>query len=452
MDDKIRYVFRTPLWRKLLPLFLGALAWLVPLSLDYVSRLPDTGTTITVTKSGVAWLARHGATVERAVMLAAGWCVLMLLWFHRELATLTVTPVSLIRKTPLLPGRELRWNDADEVLIDHTERLWEGNKTALRVLKVYAHRRMFDLWRRRMVVSNREFEGFHHVERLAVHISVPAIARRMLAEIDKRRRPVLFAQWQSGTGPRIVLYVLVAVAVLAAFALDSLWIDQARAPYRMYLPFVAGFLGLLVLRKLLVWQVGVDRHNVHVLLSGIVMRRVPIETITSMRANGNKLRIEARVGRDGKEKTVFSTGRFIRNRGVLLHLIRMIREQRRRHDETPIAPVRAAGHQRGKWGRSTLPAREEAREPTGATEAAPAPAEVEAVEAGAVAPQAETAAQEEPVSGAEAAVVPAGAPGTVDAEASPPPEPETASGTVADPAADAPDRAKDATDGAAKNE
>lgn len=385
MDDKIRYVFRTPLWRKLLPLFLGAVAWLVPLSLDYVSRLPDTGATVTVMKSGVAWLAKHGATVDRAVMLAAGWCVLMLLWLHRGLATLTVTPVSLIRKTPLLPGRELRWNDADEILIDHTERLWEGNKTALRVLKVYANRRTFDLWRRRMVVSNREFEGFHHVERLAVHISVPAIARRRLAEIDKRRRPVLFAQWEPGTGPRIVAYLAIAVAVLAAFALDSLWVDPARAPYRIYMPFVAGFLGVLVLRRMLVRQLGVDRHNVHVLLSGVVMRRIPIESITSMHTSGNKLVIEARVGKDGREKTVFRTWRYIRNRGVLLHLIREIREQRRLNDDTPITPVRAAGPASRRWGRSTLPkpVAVQAASAGADTTAVPQPAEAPAVEAAA---------------------------------------------------------------------
>ena len=340
VKDQVRYVFRTPLWRKLLPLFLASVVWIVPLVLDYITRIPVSHPAVAVIKSGVVWLADHGITQQRAVIFAWVWLALMLVWFWRELATLTVTPISLIRKMPLLPGRELKWNDADEILIDHIERLWEGKATARRELKVYAVRRFFDLRRRRMCVTNRQFEGFHQVERLAVEISVPAITRRKIAEMERRRRPLFFSQREPGTNLRLVLYLAMIIALIMAFLLDKLWLSSTFEPYRMWSIYIAVIFGIMFFRKLFYYQLGVDRNNVYVLLNGMVLRKTPIETISSMRTTGNKLRIEAHMGRDGAEKTFFSTRKFIRNRGVLLHVIREIRDQRRRTDEQPITLVR----------------------------------------------------------------------------------------------------------------
>ena len=340
VKDQVRYVFRTPLWRKLLPLFLAGVVWIVPLVLDYITRIPVGHPAVAVIKSGVVWLADHGISQQRVVIFAWVWLTLMLVWFWRELATLTVTPISLIRKMPLLPGRELKWNDADEILIDHIERLWEGKATARRELKVYAVRRFFDLRRRRMCITNRQFEGFHQVERLAVQISVPAITRRKIAEMERRRRPLFFSQREPGTNLRMALYLVVIVALIMAFLLDKLWLSPTFEPYRLWTVYAAVVFGLLFVWKLFYYQVGVDRHNVYVLLNGMVLRKTPVEAISSMRTTGNKLRIEAHMGRDGAEKTFFSTRRFIRNRGVLLHIIREIRDQRKRIDEQPITLVR----------------------------------------------------------------------------------------------------------------
>ncbi|PKO16199.1 hypothetical protein CVU37_11280 [candidate division BRC1 bacterium HGW-BRC1-1] len=340
VKDQVRYVFRTPLWRKLLPLFLAGVVWIVPLVLDYISRIPAGHPAVAVIKSGVVWLADHGILQHRTVIVAWVWLALMLVWFWRELATLTVTPVSIIRKMPLLPARELKWNDADEILIEHVERIWEGKATAMRELKVYAVRRFFDLRRRRMRITNRQFEGFHQVERLAVQISVPAICRRKMAEMDRRRRPLFFSQREPGTNLRLVLYLAAIVALVMAFLLDKLWLSPTFEPYRLWTLYAAVFFGLLFVRKLFYYQVGIDRHNVYVMLNSMVLRKAPIEAISGMRSNGNKLGIEARIGRDGAEKTFFSTRRFIRNRGVLLHLIREIRDQRKRTDEKPITLVR----------------------------------------------------------------------------------------------------------------
>ncbi len=346
MEEKVRYVFRTALWRKLLPWFLAGLSWVPPLVLDYIGRLPERHPAIVLMKSGVTWLAQHGVTRDRALIAAGVFTGLMLLWFYRELARVTVTPTELTWKLPLLPARHLRWEDADEILIEHVERLWEGRRYARRTLTVTAVRRGWWPWRNRMRLTNSQIEGYHHVESLAVQKGVPAIVHRRLKRVDARKRPVLFTQWTPGDGLKFLAYGLTAAGLAGAYFLDRIWVP----PHDLLRPFViwvAGFLGLMALRRVYFRQVAVDRRFLYFLVCGILWRKVPVESLAGLQADGNGLRVQAHMGRNHKVRTVFSTRRFIHNRGVLMRMIREVREQQRVHDSQPIRLVQDAPREAG---------------------------------------------------------------------------------------------------------
>jgi hypothetical protein len=340
LHEKARHIFRTPLWRKVLPVFLASLAWIAPLAMHYLASLAGSDRVSMAARTALAWLHQSGVTQERATQAAIGWSVLMLVWLYREFASLVVTPTAIVRRLPPFPARVLRWEDADEILIEHATRLWEGRRSARKVLTVYERPRWYRPWRRPMRVSNRQIEGYHRVENLAVAVSVPAIARRKVEQLASRGKPVVFTQFELGDGFWVVFWAAAAVLASAAFALDKLW----RPPYDMVRPatvWIAGIAALLAARRLLVRQVAVGRDIVHILFAGMPYKAIPVESIVSMKATDNRLKFFVRKAKGDKARCVFSTRRFIRNRGVMLRMIRELQNQRTLEDRTPIVPVRA---------------------------------------------------------------------------------------------------------------
>lgn len=323
-------------------MFLGVVAWLGPLAIHYLSSLSGTTPVATGGRVVLERLAAAGVTQDRAVHFAMAWSALMLLWLYREFTTVVVTPTAIVRRLVPLPPRTLRWEDADEILIEHIARTWEGRRTARKTLTVFARRRWFLPWRRAMRVTNRQIEGYHRVEHLAVGVSVPAIARRKRQRIAASGRPAVFTQFEASDAFWLVFWAGVGISAAMAHALDKLWV----APYDIARPaavWLSGAAAVLSLRRVLFRQVAVGASTVHIMFCGVPYKAILVESIVSMKANDNGLKIFARKGGGDKARCVFRTRRFIRNRGVLLRLVRELQNERTLEDQTPIVPVRAVG-------------------------------------------------------------------------------------------------------------
>lgn len=338
MEQQVQYIFRKPLWRKIVPLFVILLVWLIPGFIKFSYRLNLSGLPGIVTSTGLQYLHKYGVTVDRTIWGASLISLPLLLWWYLGFEVLLITPDAMVRRVPLGGRRVLKWTEVDEVLIEHIERYFEGKSTALKRLTLYALPRRFIPWRRRMTVSNREFECYHHVERLASEVSVPAISQRKLAQIAAPGRKAYFAELGQTSDALPFLYVALAIALGACWALDRLWIPK-YLPYRNYLIWVAVALVLLAIRKFFYRRLALDRKNFYVMRRLWVTKSVPIDQITETEAHDNRVRIIAKKPNWKRPKVVFTGRKFVRNRAVLLHMIRELQEERRLTDATPIIPV-----------------------------------------------------------------------------------------------------------------
>lgn len=286
-----------------------------------------------------AWLLHHGVSSQRVLWGAGTLSGLLVLWLYLGFEKLIVTPEAITRRLPLGPRRSFRWSQLDEVLIEHIESRFEGKRSAKKILTLYATRPRFLPFRRRMKITNREFDCYHHVERLASQISIPAIAARKRQEIEEDGRIALFAMRESGDGVLAILCTVIGVTLLPLWGLDSFWAGASYPETRPYVLAAGCILLLIGLKKFFFRQLGVDRDYIYIMRREWVMRKIPIETIVDVRVLDNRMRILARVGKNRKERQVFKTSRFIRNRGVLLRLIRDMYDARRLENATPIVPL-----------------------------------------------------------------------------------------------------------------
>jgi hypothetical protein len=347
MHEHAEYLFRKPLWRKVVPALALALVWSVPLFLVYATA-PRESTGLADTLAALAGksLVEAGITVKRATWIAGFLSFPLVLLFVSGFERLLITPEAITRISLIGTRYSLRWTDIDEVLIEHIEAHLEGKATARKVLTLYAVRRRFVPWRRRMKITNRQFEGYHHVERIASQVSVPAIAARKRAEIQSRKKAARFAERRPTDDLKAVFYAVAGVALLAAWLYEATW----REPYAQYRHWVLGvaiFMELLALRKFLFRQLGIDRDNLLVMRRSWVMKKIPLDTITDVRVRDNRMRVYAQLPNWKHPKKVFGTSRYIRNRGVLLRLIREAHEARRIADATPIVPVHSISPEPG---------------------------------------------------------------------------------------------------------
>jgi hypothetical protein len=334
--DSIRYVFRKPLWRKVVPGLLLAVVWTVPFILLHASLRAGNPNMMDV---GAKWLLQHGITTTRACWIAAGLSLPLLLWLYYGCETLVVTPEAIVRRLPFARRQTLRWTEVDEVLIEHIESRMEGSATMKKVMTLYAVPQRWVPWRAIMKVSNREFEGFHQVERLVAQVSIPAIAARKRAEIAAKQKPARFVVRDPGEDVWVLIYAVSGVALLVLWGLDQLW-PAILLSARPYVAALAVLVELLAVRKFLYRQIGMDEKNIYIMRRNWVMRTIPIDLIADVRVRDNSMRIFARKNEKAKPRVAFKTRRFIRNRGVLLRLIREAHDARRIQDATPIVPVR----------------------------------------------------------------------------------------------------------------
>jgi len=280
----------------------------------------------------------HGVTYTRVLWGACILSIPIALWWYAAFETLSVTTAMITRRYPLLPARSLAWNDVDEILIEHTERIMEGQGTAKKELFIYALRRRFMPWRRCMRLNNRQFTAFHHVERMAVMVSVPAIAARKRATMPKHGGVARFSLSEPGAGARALIYAAAAAAFAALWGLDRAW-THPWAWTRPGALILSIIFAVMCLIRLLHRELAIDPDNLYVMRRRWPIRTIPIDSITEIEVEDNTMHILATVGKKPKPRTVFSVHHYFPNRAVLLYMIRETQEARRASESVPILPI-----------------------------------------------------------------------------------------------------------------
>lgn len=339
-----RYVFYKPLWRKVLPFFLLVLIWLVPAFLWKGDQITLPEPFNAWPQMGLDWLAGVGVQLSHAVWVAAGISALILIWWYKAFEVLIISADSITRNSLLGFRNTLRWVDVDEVLIDHLEARMEGDVTARKTLYLYeVPKGIFGL-RRRMKINNRQFDGFDDVERIAVLVSVPAVAERLRQRVDQYKKPATFAVLEPGELFMGLLSVIVGLGVIAAAFYEPLWM-LAQVPYVWAVRPGVIVLGVIFflfgLFKFFYQQIGVDGENVYIMRLKWVLKKIPIDTIADIQIRENQMRIYAFVKDPEVPKQVYKTNKYVRNRGVMLRLIREIYDIRRNMDNTPIPGIQS---------------------------------------------------------------------------------------------------------------
>lgn len=339
-----RYVFHKPLWRKVLPFFLLALVWFLPAFIWKNSEIKLPAPFDTWPAEASAWLISMGVTLDKALMAAVALSAVLLAWWYTAFEILIISAEAITRSSLLGFRTSLRWVDVDEVLIDHLEARMEGDATALKTLYLYEVPKGIFGRRRRMKISNRQFDGFEDVERIAVLVSVPAVAERLRQRIEAAKKPATFAILEPGELIMALLSVVLGLALVASAFVEQLWlIVDLPGPYgflaRPGVIVVGVLLFLFGLFKFLYKQIGVDHEHVYIMRQRWIMRKIPIDNIADIQIRENQMRIYAFVKDPEVPKQVFKTNKYVRNRGVMLRLVREIYDIRRNMDAVPIPGI-----------------------------------------------------------------------------------------------------------------
>lgn len=343
-----RYVFHKPLWRKILPFFLLLIIWVIPAFLwrGHEMQLPAPFNTWPGIVNG--WLSEAGITLSNSFPVAAILSAIILIWWYKAFEILIISADAITRSSLLGFRTTLRWVDVDEVLIDHLEARMEGDVTARKTLYLYEVPKGIFGHRRRMKINNRQFDGFEDVERIAVLVSVPAVAERLRQRVEATQKPATFAVLEPGELLMGFLSVIVGLVLIASAFMDTLW-AIVEVPYITNIWAVrAGVITVGVLFfvfgvfRFFYLRVGVDQENVYLMRQKWVMKRIPIDNIADIQIRENQMRIYAFVKDPEVPKQVFKTNKYVRNRGVMLRLIREIYDIRRNLDNVPIPGLPSA--------------------------------------------------------------------------------------------------------------
>ncbi len=339
-----RYVFHKPLWRKVIPFFLLILTWIVPAFLWRGEEINLPEPFDTWPQMGLDWLDDAGIDLQLAVFVAGAISFLLVVWWYKAFEVLIISADAITRSSLLGFRNTLRWVDVDEVLIDHLEARMEGDVTARKTLYLYEVPKGIFGFRRKMKINNRQFDGFEDVERIAVLVSVPAVAERLRQRVDQFKKPATFAVLEPGELFMGMLSIIAGLGIVAAAFYEPLWMI-VEVPYvwavRPGVIVLGVILFLTGMFRFFYQQVGVDGENVYVMRYKWVMKRIPIDSIADIQIRENQMRVYAFVKDPEVPKQVYKTNKYVRNRGVMLRLIREIYDIRRNMDNTPIPGIQS---------------------------------------------------------------------------------------------------------------
>jgi hypothetical protein len=338
MSERVRYVFRKPAWRVGVPLTLLLAVWVVPWLLSVLPEFPVPPRVEPYYGLVWPWLAEHHVTARNGLVAAGVLSLPLLVWLVTGFERLVITPDAIYRWYPFHKSRPLRWADADEILIDHVQRRFEGRHGTSRTISIYEVRRFLEPWRRCMRISDSQFSGYHHVERLAVYTGIPAIAARRLREVVERRRPAVFPVRGTAAGFKSWLMSLGGLGAFLVAGHEPLWTPDA-AGWRPWVVAAGILLIVLAARLFFYRQLGVDTTNLYIMRRQWVVKTIPLLSLVEAKTRGSSMEIIAAVGKREKPRTVFRTKQFVRNRAVLLTMIREARRGLQALDTQPIPRV-----------------------------------------------------------------------------------------------------------------
>ncbi|MBX7245016.1 MAG: hypothetical protein K1X53_05930 [Candidatus Sumerlaeaceae bacterium] len=403
--ERLRYVFPKPAWRKIVPILFIGFAWSLPFAFRLLDLVESKNLVTHFLRMADEWLHAHGVTEARLKLGA--WLVtgIMAVWLYWGLEKLIITPSAIYRRYPFWHTPPIKWRDVDEVAIEHIERLFEGRFTMKKVLDIYSVRPWWLPWRRHIRITNRQYDGYHHAERVAVRVAIPAIARRKRKMMDQDRRPVFFPEVEPYAGRTTLLYFLAGLGALAMWLARGIWPPEI-AVLRPLALVAAVLLELIAVARLAYRQIGLDHKYLYIMRRSLVRKRIPLEAITSAMVQDNSLRIKAVMKKGAKPRVVFRASQFFRNRAVMLFMLRRLKEEREaERDALPIVAIPG-----GLASRPVPPT------PLSKRMAPPAPAPAEAEES---APVPVVSAPEQ-----SGEVIPESGPGEVEPGKPPAPQPD----------------------------
>jgi len=281
---------------------------------------------------------REGITVGRVAVWTGLITIPLVILIYRARARIAITEEALIYQTPLGDPKVFRWVDVDEVYIRRIEHPLEGAEQERRILTLYARRPRWWPLRPKLVITNRQLEGYRQAERIAVRIAVPAIAERLKATLAAGAPRIEFAR------PSFLsdLFALAWLGVAAASAvLTWRYFSLSQLPVAASFSLISLICLIAGLRRFRRRWYALDTRHLYVIRRGLPTLKVPLTWLREAYVDEGVMVLTvtppptaARAAR-----TVIRDRRFFRNRGVFLTLIRLlVQDQIPGAGQRPAAP------------------------------------------------------------------------------------------------------------------
>ncbi|NLD61416.1 PH domain-containing protein [Candidatus Sumerlaeota bacterium] len=333
-----KYIFRRPWWRMLAPILFVAVVWTVPYAWQQVQANNYVSPQLIVYLAAIEkWFQAKGLSTQFMSWIPIVLTILLLIWFVKGLQSLVLTEDGLYRSYFFWRTRSLPWDDVKEIRIDRTITRLEDHRSTTRRLVLKFMPEIRWLWSPKIVIDNATYPEYPFAEAIAVRTGVSHMARRMYRQTMETGKPVTFAPigFSAGFGGTII-YWAIAFALVYAAQQGQWWTNPLLTHFPILLYTSAVVLFFWGIDIFFYRQLGCDGKNLLIMRRSFVTQTIPIAAIDidSIDIHNNALKIYARM-RKGKQLTcVYSTKRFIRNRGAMLCMIRSIYEfLRRRHLE-----------------------------------------------------------------------------------------------------------------------
>ena len=338
LPAKVVFVFRKPAWHSALPFALLVGMWAGVAAYALLPSVQANWRFLPVLQTHILRFQREGFTVGRVAVWAGLITIPLVILIYRARARIAITEEALIYQTPLGDPKVFRWVDVDEVYIRRIEHPLEGAEQERRILTLYARRPRWWPLRPKLVITNRQLEGYRQAERIAVRIAVPAIAERLKATLAAGAPRIEFAR------PSFLsdLFALAWLGVAAASAVLT-W----RYFSLSQLPVAAGFslISLICLiaglRRFRRRWYALDTRHLYVIRRGLPTLKIPLTWLREAYVDEGVMVLTATPPPTAARaaRTVIRDRRFFRNRGVFLTLIRLlVQDQIPTAGQRPTAP------------------------------------------------------------------------------------------------------------------
>lgn len=337
-----KYVFRRPLWRILTPVLFIGIVWSIPyvwnLILERNLIPPQAHAYISMIEQ---WLRLHGLKIQHMTATGCILTVLLFYWFLKGLQALVLTQEGLYRSYGLFRTRMRPWDDMMEIRIDRIIHRLEDHRSTTRRLVLKFRPEVSWLWSPVVKIDNNTYPEYPFAEAIAVRTGVSHMARRFYRATIQSGTPVTFPPVSALIGfPSTLILWAIAAGLIKAAGTNSLWVHPMLTHFPMLLFVAAAVLVLLGIDAFFYRQIGCDGRDLLIMRRSFVRKRIPIAALDLNRIDVhiNSLKIYARLRKNKQPVCVYSTNSYLRNRAVLLCMLRSIYEYlRRQHLESQMS-------------------------------------------------------------------------------------------------------------------